>query len=536
MTSDGSVPGARLVETVDPVAEVVRGALAYVDAPRDLSDDQPLPGLRVGRDVRASGCVLRLRQLRGDEVVDDVACRVDLVPLDRAAARPRRRVHPAPTRVLELVTTADPDQDRLLLHRAGAGAADGAESAGGAEPEETSVTTAVLPRHGPVPVVLEELAAAAAEHRLVRVDDPLAGDPVLTAALLLRIVASGTPCLATDRAVESLDLLHPELRDALRGADRAAVRDDLALASVAATQRRIAWTHHDLRLAWGAPGHHLGVDEVRDRSPGVRDGAADATRDGADDAWRPRLVRPTWPAVSVVLVTRRPELLPAALAMLASQRDVELEVVVALHGKGDPGSIRGDLGLLGLEGDVIGVPASVPFGAVLDAAIARTSAPMVLKWDDDDLYGPHHVADLLVAHRQTGAGLVGKAPEFVYLEASDTTVWRTPGRAEAPSLGLAGGTFLTPRALLEDLGGYPPVGRAIDHYLKTAVKERGLTVFRTHGFGFVLRRHDRGHTWEADDERFLREAVATMDGLPEVLGLGNASRFGQLGSLHCCPC
>lgn len=78
--------------------------------------------------------------------------------------------------------------------------------------------------------------------------------------------------------------------------------------------------------------------------------------------------------------------------------------------------------------------------------------------------------------------------------------------------------------MLDEVGGYPDVTRAIDHHLKVRLRERGTVPFRTHGFGFVLRRHGQGHTWDATDDAFLAQAVRTFDGLPDILQLGAAAQ------------
>ena len=486
----------RLVPLLDPVTDLLRGALPYHDTAAELPDAQPLPALRVRREVTAPGCRLRLEQRLGDDVRADEPLTVDRLPMDRAASRPRRRVHPAPTSVLTL--RSDPDLERARIVPAGEVAPD----------DEVALVSAT----GPGPRDVERIAGRARRHRYVALDQPLDGDPVLVAALLLRVVGGGTPVVAAEQAVAGLDLLAPALRTALVIGTAPATDlgapgdDDLAVAALAAEQKRLAWQHHDLTLAWGP---------------------------AADDPgrWVPQLVGPRAATISVVLPTRRPSLVPIALAMLAGQRDVDLEVVVALHGAGDPAVVERQLGEHGLAGRAVAVPGSVPFGAVVDAAVSASRGELIHKWDDDDLYGPHHLVDLVVAQRQTGAGLVGTAPEVVHLDASNTTIWRTPGKAEATSLGLAGGTFLTPRAALEEIGGYPPVARAIDFYVKTRMQELGLGVFRTHAFGFALRRHGQGHTWEAEDDRFRTQAVRVLDGLPPVLALGDAARFTPLAAI-----
>ncbi len=508
--SERATPRAsHLVVALDPVTAVLAGALPYHDTPIDVPDDQARPGLRLHREISAPDCTIRVTQHLGDEVLADQRLRVDLLPLDRARARPRRRVHPAPQTVLTVGTDPDGHRHRVeLVGREtvgdGTGTKTDAGTASGAELAGIGGAHAFVPHLGPGPDDIETIAREAGRRRLLHLAAPLDGDPVLIAALLLRVAAGGTPCVVAPVALAPLELLHPELRSHLAVELAPLLADDLALARVAADQRRAAWRHHDRTLEW-AP--------------------------GSSGGWQPRLAPPRRPTISVLLATRRPALVTYALKMLAAQRDVEVEVIVALHGGGEVADVEEELRRHGLAGSAFTAPVEVPFGAVLQAAVARSHGALIAKWDDDDLYGPDHLLDLVLALRQTGAALVGKAQEFVYLQSSGTTVWRTPGRAEAPSVGLAGGTFLTPREALASIGGYPPVARAVDYHLKMRLQAAGELVFRTHGFGFVLRRHGAGHTWEADEERFLGQAVATFDGLPEFLGLGDAVRFEHLDGL-----
>ena len=370
---------------------------------------------------------------------------------------------------------------------------------------------------------------------------PLGGDPTQRAALLLRLTGAGVACLATPDALRGLDLLSAPLltsmdAQAVGGAlgDEVGhpVTDDLALAALTARQKRAAWRDHDLRLVWG-PDQGSQLATGGDALGGLAAGGTSVVGDvavggGAGRSWRPQLRPVRRPSVTVALTSRRPAALPSAIAMLAAQRDVDVEVVVALHGVGNVEQVERQLAAAELPGRVLALDATVPFGAAINAAVAAGSGELVLKWDDDDLYGPDHVLDLVLAQRQTGAGLVGKAPEFVHFEADGHTIWRTPGRAEAPSLGLAGGTFLTPRALLDELGGYPPVTRSVDHHLKHRVQDAGVGVFRTHGFGFVLRRHAQGHTWEGTEDRYRSQAQRTFEHLPAVLELGTAAALTHL--------
>ena len=489
--ADGPPRPAWLVTPLDPVSAVLARSLPYPAAPIDLPDEQPLPGLRVLRDPREDGSTLTLLHHLGEERLATDRLRLERLPLDPATP-PRRRIRPAWVTVLTV--TSDPDAARGHLEVG----------------EEESGTRVRLAATGPSPADLDRVVELAADHRYVHIPAPLAGDLVLAAALVLRLAAASIPVVAPAEVAAAWTLLDPELRAAVAVTPASLEGDDLALARAAADQRRAAWRHHHLRLEW-AP--------------------TPATAPDGAPTWSPQLRPPRRPSLSVILATRRPELLPAALAMVAAQQGVDTEVVVALHGAGDPDTAAAELARHGLDGRVLPVPARVPFGAALQAAVQASHGELVTKWDDDDLYGPDHLADLVIAQHQTGAALTGRAPEFVYLQASGTTVWRTPGRAEAHSMGIAGGTFLLPRAALEDVGGFPPVARAVDHHLKVAVKAAGGLVFRTHGFGFVLRRHAAGHTWESDDERFLASAVRTFEGIPDVVGLGPAAGFAHLPAL-----
>ena len=132
-------------------------------------------------------------------------------------------------------------------------------------------------------------------------------------------------------------------------------------------------------------------------------------------AWRTRLgelagVRvAAQPAVSVVMATRRPDLLEHALGQVARQRGVEPARAGARPARlrarprpGPRGSPRAPSTV-----QVVPQPDDAVFGDVLHAAAGAASGDVVLKMDDDDWYAPDVVADLLLARGYSGAELVG---------------------------------------------------------------------------------------------------------------------------------
>ena len=132
--------------------------------------------------------------------------------------------------------------------------------------------------------------------------------------------------------------------------------------------------------------------------------------------------------------------------------------------------------------------------------------------DDDDWYGEEHISDLLLAAGYSDADLVGKGSEFVYLEDEDLTVRRDLGNSEVESRTLAGGTLLVRTDSLRATYGWRGLRRGVDTALIDDVVGGGGRVWRTHPFGYLLRRTSRGHTWRVDDRYFLRHADQHWDG------------------------
>ncbi len=214
------------------------------------------------------------------------------------------------------------------------------------------------------------------------------------------------------------------------------------------------------------------------------------------------------PSVSVLLATNRPEQIDHAIGQLERQSYPELEVVVGLHG---PAAARAH----DLPGDikVIEADASLTLGEVLQMAVEASSGELLSKVDDDDWYGPDHIWDLVLAREVSGAALVGKGSEFVYLTSSETTIRRFIGGADTWTTTIGGGALLIGRQQLDRIGGWQPLPRSVDRALIEDVHQAGGRVYRTHGFGYVLERRGTGHTWEAEDKYFLDQAEMSWPGL-----------------------
>ena len=231
------------------------------------------------------------------------------------------------------------------------------------------------------------------------------------------------------------------------------------------------------------------------------------------------------PTVSILLATRRPALLPDALAAAARQTYPKLELSLALHGAAESfAGVEGHIREMPFPVRVTQAPADATLGAALNAAVTASAGELVTKLDDDDCYGPEHVWDLVLAREYSGARLVGKGIEFVYLAASGQTLHCRSGRGEAyRASSLAGGTLLLARRDLARVGGWRDVPRGVDTALVNAMLRRGGGVYRTHGAGYILVRHSHGHTWPESEARFLAKADRVIPGwAPAAAGLPDA--------------
>jgi hypothetical protein len=265
-----------------------------------------------------------------------------------------------------------------------------------------------------------------------------------------------------------------------------------------------------------------GVDTERLKDPTYRESVSVAQRRAThvDHALPARLrqirvaaglpVMPT-PTVSVVAATNRPAMLDRIIANVALQDHPSLELVLALHGDGFPDTdpVAPD----GLALTVLRFGDDAVFGHVLGGASAAASGEWVTKMDDDDWYGVEHVSDLVLAAGYSGADLVGKGSEFVYLEGSGVTIRRGLGAGEASSRTLSGGTLLVRSSVLRDIDGWRGLPRSVDVALIDDVVSAGGTLWRTHPFGYLLRRTTGQHTWNVDESYFERQAEQRWEGL-----------------------
>lgn len=201
-----------------------------------------------------------------------------------------------------------------------------------------------------------------------------------------------------------------------------------------------------------------------------------------------------WPSVTMLLVTHRSDFLHRVVEMLARQTYPALELVLLTHGFDLDDHIGSHLSELRYPVIHQEAPTHMNLGEVLGVGSSLASGELITKIDDDDFYGPEHVWDLVTARMYSGAQIVGKALDHIYLASQDRTVFRPTYAAEKYSDFVAGGTLLISQGDLRTVGGWRPVPKSVDRAILDRVTHHGGLVYRTHGRGYIYVRHGTDHT------------------------------------------
>ncbi|SEE23643.1 glycosyltransferase family A protein [Jiangella alba] len=322
-------------------------------------------------------------------------------------------------------------------------------------------------------------------------DDPWVHDgPVQQASFLVQAACAALPVLAGRLSDTVRRLVGDPLALAFESVAAADLDDRVRREAYCMDIRRLAFERHGARRRWAA------IAE--------------------------RLRRPVTPpaSVSVVLATRRPELLPRAAQQVAAQDWPNIELVVGLHGFNREHPRVRELEST-YEGSLViaEIPAKRVLGDMLNDLSALASGELITKMDDDDWYSRHHVTDLVHAAEYSAAEVVGAGAEFLYLEALDLTVrrHRASGHCYAPRV--PGAALLLGKDTLAAVGGWRPSQRGVDTALAQAVLDSGGSMYRSHGLSIVVMRAAQGHTWDPGVEYFLLGDVDQWPGFAPPPGI-----------------
>ncbi len=210
--------------------------------------------------------------------------------------------------------------------------------------------------------------------------------------------------------------------------------------------------------------------------------------------------------VAVVCVSMRPQMLDVVVANIVHQHDVETDVVFVANSREFDMEVV-ESAFADVDGAVIVQPAQgTSLGSALNLAMETTHARFVAKFDDDDLYGPHYLADALRAHGYAGAGVVGKHSYYACISETGATHLRFPGNEFRYSGTLAGGTLVIDRDRIGEQR-FDDISLGEDRAFLAECHRRGFSTFAADRFNFIQMRTGV-NSWAIDDTAFLEHSVA----------------------------
>lgn len=220
--------------------------------------------------------------------------------------------------------------------------------------------------------------------------------------------------------------------------------------------------------------------------------------------------------VAMILVTMRPQMLEHCLERYRRDIYSDKELVVVLHGDYDLAAAKKMI-RPGEQVRLMQVGSERSLGACLNRAIDATDADFWAKVDDDDIYGPNYLTDLMLGRQFVDYSIAGKPPMFAYREKNDSlyfdpvwgakaNLWHDPEEASAALV--AGGTFVGKRQLLDDVRFCERRRGGSDSDFIRRCYESGYGLAALDGFNFVRYRSasDGFHTWTMDESDLLDRA------------------------------
>jgi hypothetical protein len=227
-----------------------------------------------------------------------------------------------------------------------------------------------------------------------------------------------------------------------------------------------------------------------------------------------------YPTLSVLVSTIRSDDLTSLLSQLMNQSLPTFEVRLGLHGIELSANHKKQISALNrrkVKTVVQKFEADNTLGTILSSLASGSNSEFIAKMDDDDFYGPEHLRDLLDAAIDTGADVVGRAMNYIYLEPLDVTL-RKFGRGSMQTVEhfsdwICGGTILAKRTSAQAAGWFGDGKSAVDHYLLSGVTNNGGKIWRTYGAGYIYRRGFTPHTYVTNYSKYLNNVSEKVVGL-----------------------
>lgn len=225
------------------------------------------------------------------------------------------------------------------------------------------------------------------------------------------------------------------------------------------------------------------------------------------------------PLVTIAAVTNRPEFIDRLAKNIREQSIPRLELIFVLQNYSEEQieKLKRELyvdGRMYEDTHFIIDESDSTLGARLNKAIEISKGDYLVKMDDDDFYFSNYIQDMLIPFSFGNYGIVGKKEIFIYLEEHDKTIVRYKNERHKETDFVAGATLVISREALNKLE-FGDKNRGEDTSLLNQAKEKKIKIYAADPFNFIVWRgkNKNRHTWQVDDEFFMKNAEVVGGGI-----------------------
>ena len=242
---------------------------------------------------------------------------------------------------------------------------------------------------------------------------------------------------------------------------------------------------------------------------------------GIDHIWE------EYPLVSLITPTKRPDMIPDALANYQSQKYPNKEWVIVLNSSEDNILEIKDLCQKYPDISYIQIHEERNIGTCLNLGIQKSLGEFWFKMDDDDFYGPNYVLDMMLEICAVDADIFGKPTGFIYLEEMNELLMRHRALESQYVFGgenvphMCGANIAGKRAVISTIQFAEDMRACVDTDFLRSCKAAELKIYLSniHGFAAMRSKDKTKHTWRADDDFLIKKSthIGSKEAIKKIL-------------------
>lgn len=211
------------------------------------------------------------------------------------------------------------------------------------------------------------------------------------------------------------------------------------------------------------------------------------------------------PLISIILPTMRPHFIDRIVSNIGNQTysNIECVIITQNYSKKEINELKSKFDKFKhITYKILENNSSQNLGARLNQALSHTKGEFIAKFDDDDLYFPNYLTDMMLPFKFGDWSLVGKKEGFFYLELEDKLVVKYPNQRHIDTDFVMGATLVMKKSDLIEVGGFLEAARGEDSDLLKRMTAKGKKIYASDPFNFIVWRskNSGSHSWDINKE------------------------------------